>query len=60
MKIFKKVLRILLVLLIAAIIDLTEIISDRQAEIPNTLDESAERVREEEYTRDKTECYRYG
>ena len=40
--------------------NLTEIISDRQAEIPNTLDKSAERVREEEYTRDKTECYRYG
>ncbi len=40
--------------------NLTEIISDRQAEIPNTLDKSAERVREEEYTRDKTDCNRYG
>lgn len=40
--------------------NLTEIISDRQAEIPNTLDNSTEGVREEEYTRDKAERYRYG
>ena len=38
----------------------TEIISDGQAEIPNTLDKSAERVREKEYTRDKAERNRYG
>ena len=40
--------------------NLTEIISDRQAEIPNTLDNSTEGVREEEYTRDKADCNRYG
>jgi len=39
--------------------NLTEIISDGQAEIPNTLDNSTEGVREEEYTRDKSERYRY-